>query len=466
MTALLGYCDKDSVAPGETVRFMVSCIGAERYRAEVVRLINPQAGPLGTPFRTEPVDCPANGEYAGRRQAMYCGSFGVVDPHPLIAGLSSFTVQAMVWPTTPGRGRQALLGTWSESEERGFGLGLDETGALVLRLGDGRGDVATVSTGVPLLARRWYFVAASFDAGSGRLMLHQEPLADGTFHDQRPVHHGGRVEFRPAPGPGPFLFAAWHAGEADHPTADGGLVAGGFFNGRIDRPRLANRALSRAEMAELVGGVLPAGLEEAVVASWDLALDIPTETLTDTSPNRLHGRTVNLPTRAVTGHNWSGAVMDWTEAPGEYGAIHFHDDDLVDANWQPDFELTVPAGMRSGVYAARLTANEAEFYVPFFVRPPRGEARSKVAYLAATATYIAYINNRGRFLTRATELYHGRLTVMDAVDQLLLEYPEMGLSTYDRHSDGSGVCYSSRLRPATNVKPFGRHWNFNLDLFI
>jgi hypothetical protein len=56
--------------------------------------------------------------------------------------------------------------------------------------------------------------------------------------------------------------------------------------------------------------------------------------------------------------------------------------------------------------------------------------------------------------------------VLDAVDSLLLEHPELGLSTYDRHSDGSGVCYSSRLRPATNVKPFGRHWNFNLDLFI
>ena len=168
----------------------------------------------------------------------------------------------------------------------------------------------------------------------------------------------------------------------------------------------------------------------------------------------------------MTGHNWTGAVMDWTRAPEQYGAIHFHDDDLVDANWQPDFELEVPAGLRSGVYAARLSAQEAEFYVPFFVRPPRGTSRAKIAYLAATATYLAYINNRGRFASLATELYHGRLTIMDAVDGLLLEYPEVGLSTYDRHSDGSGVAYASRLRPATNVKPTGRHWNFNLDLFI
>ena len=55
---------------------------------------------------------------------------------------------------------------------------------------------------------------------------------------------------------------------------------------------------------------------------------------------------------------------------------------------------------------------------------------------------------------------------MDAIDQLLLEHPGIGLSTYDRHADGSGVCYSSRHRPVTNVRPTGRHWNFNLDLFI
>ena len=104
--------------------------------------------------------------------------------------------------------------------------------------------------------------------------------------------------------------------------------------------------------------------------------------------------------------------------------------------------------------------------MPFFVRPAPGARRAKIAYLAATATYCAYINNRARFASPATELYHGRLTVLDAIDGLLLDHPELGLSTYDRHSDGSGVCYASRLRPATNVKPGGRHWNFNLDLFI
>ncbi len=470
MTALLGYGDPISLVPGERLRVMVSCIGAGRYDALLVRLINPQAGPLATPFRTEPVEHPANRSYPGRRQRIPIGSFGVVDAHPLLTGLESFTLQGYVWPTTPGRGRQALLGTWSESERRGFGLGLDERGALELRFGDGT-QIASVSTARPLRTRRWYLVAGSFDAASGRLAVWQAPVGDRTFHEDAAIRAEATTAVRLEAASGPFLFAAWHAGEAAAPTAYGRLLAGGHYNGKLDRPRLANLALGPGEVAALAGdGALPVGLERALVGRWDFAREIPAEALVDTSPNRLHGSAVNLPARAMTGHNWTGAVMDWTKAPEQYGAIHFHDDDLMDANWQPDFELELPDELRSGVYAVRLSASEAEFYVPFFVRPPRrrSQARSetRIAVLASTATYLAYINNRGRFASLATELYHGRLTVMDAIDGLLLEYPEVGLSTYDRHSDGSGVCYSSRLRPATNIKPTGRHWNFNLDLFI
>jgi N,N-dimethylformamidase len=156
-------------------------------------------------------------------------------------------------------------------------------------------------------------------------------------------------------------LAAWHQGEAETPTAYGRLVVGGHYNGKLDRPRLADRALERAEVAALAGdGALPSGLERAVVARWDFSREIPSETLIDSSPNRLRGRTVNLPARAMTEHNWTGEVMDWTQAPEQSGAIHFHDDDLLDANWQTDSELEVPDGLRPGVYAARLSAKEAE----------------------------------------------------------------------------------------------------------
>ena len=50
MTRVMAYADPWSVAPGETVRFMVSCIDGDRYTAQIVRLKQPEAGPLATPF--------------------------------------------------------------------------------------------------------------------------------------------------------------------------------------------------------------------------------------------------------------------------------------------------------------------------------------------------------------------------------------------------------------------------------
>jgi N,N-dimethylformamidase len=465
MTTILAYCDPISPAPGDAVRFMVSCAGATEYQAEIVRLINPQAEPEATPFRVEAVNTPASRSYRARRQKLQPGSYAIVEPHPAIESLQSWSLRLFVWPTTPGRRRQALLGAWSEPEQRGFGLFLDEQGALEARLGDGAG-VARLSTGTPLLERRWYLVSATFDAASGRLEISQAPVGDKTFHRDEARTVAGATAVRPACRGLPFLLAAWHEGPSEAPGPDRPILAGGHFNGKLDRPRLAARALGPVELAALGGDTLPDELVTSVLAAWDFALEIPSETVVDISPNRLHGRIVNLPARAMTGHNWTGEVMDWTQAPGQYGAIHFHDDDLVDAGWQEDFRFAVPADLRSGVYAARLRANEAEFWVPFFVRPPRGEARARIAFLASTATYIVYMNNRARFTSLAVELYQGRLTVLDAIDQLLLEYPALGLSTYDRHADGSGVCYSSRHRPVINVRPTGRHWNFNLDLFI
>ena len=462
MTTLLAYCDSFSAAPGDTVNCMVSCEGAARYHAEIVRLLNPEAGPEATAFRTEPVDTPVNGEHPGRQQILCPGSYGVVEPHPKLAGLTSFTLQTFVWPTTPGRGTQGLLGSWCEGDGSGFGLGLDETGAASAYLGDGLGGRVSASTGVPLETRRWYFVSATFDAGSGTLAVHQAPLPDHTFRDEAPVGSEIKTAVRPPSSEVPFLIGASNGAGPGEP-----VVAENCFNGKLDRPRLADRALSAAEREQLARDArLPASLSSAVVARWDFWHGMETDVARDCSGNRLDAALVNLPARAMTGHNWTGQHMRWIDAPEQYGAIHFHDDDLVDAGWSPDFSFQIPAGLRSGVYSVRLRAEEAEFWVPFFVRPPPGTATAKIAFLASTATYTVYGNNRGRFTSSAAELYHGRLTLMDAIDGLFFSHPEIGVSTYDRHSDGSGVCYASRHRPLLNVRPTGRHWNFNLDLFI
>ena len=56
VTRILGYCDPLSVAPGETIRFMVSCEGHEAFRADLVRLICADATPDGPGYQEEAVE--------------------------------------------------------------------------------------------------------------------------------------------------------------------------------------------------------------------------------------------------------------------------------------------------------------------------------------------------------------------------------------------------------------------------
>src|SRR5260370_11239003 len=244
MTVLMGYADKVSVAPGETIGFKVSCAGAVRYRADIVRVLSPEAGPEAPPFRSERVESPVNGDYPAREQKLRSGSWAMVPAHRAVAALESFSLQAYIWPTLADHGRQAIMGTWSETLACGFGLMLDASGALELRLGGGKGDVTVLASGVPLLTRKWYFVAASFDAGSGIVRLHQELLADKTMAHRAPIEKQAAAEGKLKAGPGPFLFAAWHAGEhGDWP------LTGGHFNRKIYPPPPAHRPLRRAPMA-------------------------------------------------------------------------------------------------------------------------------------------------------------------------------------------------------------------------
>ena len=111
------------------------------------------------------------------------------------------------------------------------------------------------------------------------------------------------------------------------------------FTGKIEDPALLGAIIEAfprplSPMNEL-------GAE--LLAGWDFSLGIDTQAITDVGPQACHGRLVNLPTRAVVGARWSGREMCWRHAPRDYGAIHFHDDDLDDCGWEPSFTWTVPS---------------------------------------------------------------------------------------------------------------------------
>lgn len=426
MKTILGYSDRFSIAAGDGIRFFVSSEMAESYTAQLVRVISGDTNPAGPGYREEIVPSAMDGIYPGRKQVIRAGSCAAV---PALPALESFAIDFAIWPTMPAKPGQILVSLWRDGH--GFALLLDGKAGLTLRLGDGA-RTETIRLGKPVLDRHWYRVTASFDAATGQVTLTQAPLRRFPGTDD-----AGAIETATQIGvlgvEGTLVFAA---------EPDGSFFAG-HYNGKIDGPRLWREAAAR---------------DDDLLAAWDFSRGISGERIVDTSGHSFHGTTRQLPARGVTGHNWTGEERSWRHAPAQYGAIHFHDDDICDAGWEVGLAWTVPAGLKSGLYALKLTTADDEDYIPFVVRPPRGTATAKLLLILPDASYLAYANEHLAIDAGLAERVHDHVPVFTPGDVFLAEHREFGGSLYDRHSDGSGIYYSSRLRPILNMRPKVQSW--------
>lgn len=122
MNRVMGYADRWSVAPGDTICFMVSCLGGDAFTARIMRLKQPEAGKLATPFAPEEVDAACNGVHSGRLQTIPIGSLAVLPAHPALDLSTGATLACYLMPTTPEKGRQAIMGHWNEATQTGIGL--------------------------------------------------------------------------------------------------------------------------------------------------------------------------------------------------------------------------------------------------------------------------------------------------------------------------------------------------------
>lgn len=459
---VLGYCDSLSVRPGDRVRFRVGAGGADEvaYSADFVRLRCADVQPEGPGFRAEEVGRAIAGVLVARAQRIDRGSRAVVPAAGLLGDLQSFSVQAVVWPTRPGQGRQSIVATWDEKDRGGFALFLDEDGAPGLLLGDGSGEVAELSTGCALAERRWVRLSASYDAESGRARIRQEPLTDAAgdlLASQVRTRDASLVRGLSPRASRPLTFAAWRDGADTR-----GPRYAAHFDGKLEAPRIARGALGDDALREVAASTPPSSLGDVIVGFWDFSRDIGGRRIVDLSGQRLEGRLENLPVRAVTGVHWDGTEFDWKRAPEQYAAIHFHADDLYDAGWEDAFELEVPADWRSGIYAARLRSEDGTDYVPFFVCPPKGRAVADIAFLAPTLTYLAYANLPDPQSFAAS--MNGEFTELP--EDLMHASTEFGGSCYQQHEDGSGIHHSSHLRPVLTLKPRHDLWGWNADTLI
>jgi N,N-dimethylformamidase len=310
------------------------------------------------------------------------------------------------------------------------------------------------ATATPVEERAWILVRATADASRGAVTIESRPIAGNGRGTDASKGADAAVAI---PGAARCVAAAVVRREsAGRPMPEF------CFNGKIERPR--------------VEGGRPA--TSTVFGEWAFErLEAVPDKVVDISCHGRHGWLLNTPTRAVTGSRWTGAQLCFRSAPSEYAAIHFHDDDLADAGWRNGIATQVPANAESGVYAVRLTTpTTGRDYVPFAVVPHREAEREAVTFLMPTYTYLAYANEHLVHQDFRPSESTGEVPVdkieLGSHDRAILDHPEYGLSLYDRHSDGSGVCYASLLRPLLNMRPDYRSWvhgaprHFAADLYL
>ena len=436
---IVSYCDPISAQPGDDVAFMVSSLDGEPFEGQLVRLICGDITPDGHGYEEIECDSTLNGRYEGKPQPLLQGSWAIVPPSSFFADLEGLRVELCVFPTLVD-GTRTLLAC--SDEHGGFALELRDGVVCFVAHGDDGAPLELVAES-PIAVRRWARITASYDPDQEELHLSVVPLvtAPGDRVTAR-AWTGHRQASARVRSSGPVTFAARLQG--DEPDQ--------HFDGRLDACSVGSH---------------PHGAPDV---RWDFSLDIGTEHIRDVGPHQLHGRTMQLPSRAIPGVEWTGDVHDWTVDPRHYGAIHFHSDDLADAEWETTCRLTVPDDLSSGVYALRLRTDNNdedsydEDYAVFFVAPGDDDTPADVAWLASTITYRAYANVR---LNLSPDMIFGSWVEAEvANDRFLMDHPECGLSCYEIHADGHGVATSSHHRPVMNLKPKGGVWSFTADTNI
>ncbi|MEC8173957.1 MAG: N,N-dimethylformamidase beta subunit family domain-containing protein [Pseudomonadota bacterium] len=421
---LIGYSDRLSVRPGDTIAFKVSCTSPEPYEAKLVRITCGDPNPAGPGIKENEVPADFTGQYPSRAQNINLGSYAKVAPGSALDGVDQLTFAATIWPTRLKNFDQGVLCRFNSDSGKGVALLVGPQGVEAL-VGQVDAEPLRVSTGTPLLERNWYRIWVSVNCESRTVSV-------GHFALNRP---GIAKATESAKLDGPSAL------DTDAPimiAAIGGKPVEGHYNGKIEAPKVYKAAID------------PTQSEDGMASHWDFAQEISTKRIVDAGPLRLHGEVYNAPARAMKGSNWTGAEMRWKHAPETYAAIHFHEDDIEDCEWETDFSFTVPEGLQTGLYGARLRSGENWEVLPFVVCPPKGAQTADVCVLIPTFTYTIYGNQARRDFG---DEWPRRAEDWGAFPHNPIKHREFGLSTYNFHTDGSGICNVTWHRPMLNVRP-------------
>lgn len=401
---LIGYSNKLSGRPGDQIDFMVSSQSDAPFQAQLFRSVNADPNPAGAGLVEHACETFfPDQSYPSRHQSFYPGSYLVSNTELDLTAQRMIAFSVLMYPTLQIEAAQTLLAYGR------FALEINPQGGITLRVGE-----ATVSTPDCAVLRHWSRVEASVEA-SGRMSVTLTGLSDLESLSHAQTDGDGPVDLAQQ---SMVMIAAT-------PGPEGAIS---FFNGKIEAPQISS--------------------DDKVIAAWDFACNISAMTvLGQVGPDLA---LVNAPTRAVTGACWDASEMNWRHKPGHYAAIAFHQDEIYDFNWEVDFSFVIPPDLPSGAYVMRISCGDAYDAMPFFVCPELGKPRAKLCVLVSTFTYVIYGNHaRPDYEPSWLE----RIKDWGAYPNNPAVFGAYGLSTYNNHRDGSGICHASHKRPLFNLRP-------------
>ena len=401
---LVGYSDKLSGRPGDRINFMVSSEHKGDFSAELFRSISADPNPQGLGIVEQSCDefFPKK-SFLSRKQAFHPGSYAISEKSLKITAEDKIIFSVMIYPTLQCANSQSII------EFGQFCLNLNTEGKVVFG-----SDAGSVTSSNAVSLRSWQRVEAQITK------LGQISISLGSLD--------GSDTFKPT-------FKQLNS-ELDLSQNASVVIAGQLngdaiincFNGKIEQPEIYEGSNS--------------------FASWDFSRNISNMTVPGNGCPNL--KLINAPTRAVTGAFWDASEMNWQHKPEHYASIAFHEDDIYDFNWEPDFSFAIPSNMPSGIYIMRISCGDDYDAMPFFVCPEKDKPQAKVCVLVSTFTYVIY-GNHAR--PDYDDTWLEKIADWNAYPHNPAQFQNYGLSTYNNHSDGSGICHASHKRPLFNLRP-------------
>ena len=401
---LVGYANRLSVRPKETISFKVSSELKSDYLVDLYRSISADPNPEGIGIKEEKVDNYFSSRLIKSRvQKHFPGSYARSQKQLNLDVENGIKISINFFSTLKNNKSQILISIGHLS------IYINENYQLSCSYLDKK-----ISISKPIKTRKWIKAKLELDYLENTLKLLQN------YIDESNVELSRKIDIEVPIKKNIVSYLVISAKEKDNKIEN-------FFNGKIEDPEISTLSTERKFEKFL---------------EWDFSDQIPSSLVREKLTDQYDLKIINYPTRGVTGSEWDGSEMSWKYCPQHYRAIHFHEDDIYDFEWENDFDFVVPEDMPSGIYVMRLKCENFEDNIPFFVCPPKNETHSDLCVIIPTFTYTVYGNHARPDYKNSWE---EKINKWNAYPHNPANFKHYGLSTYNFHSDGSGICHASYL---------------------